>query len=96
MKTIVLACCFALLSMAGFATEPVDINTADAQTLATALSGVGPAKAQAIIDYREENGPFKTADDLVQVKGIGERTVALNVDVILVSTPKVTASKPKQ
>ena len=50
---------------------PVNINTADAKTLAKELDGIGPAKAQAIVDYRQKNGSFKTADDLLKVEGIG-------------------------
>ncbi len=60
------------------AAGPVDINTADAQTLAQQLDGVGPAKAQAIIEYRQANGPFKSVDDLEKVKGIGKSTLEKN------------------
>lgn len=63
-----------VLGLAG----PVNINTADAPTLARELDGVGLARAQAIIEYREKNGPFKTADDLAQVKGIGMKVVEQN------------------
>lgn len=72
---------FALLATlaAGIATaEPVDINCADAPALAAGLDGIGDAKAQAIVAYRTENGPFKTADDLATVKGIGAKTVEAN------------------
>jgi competence protein ComEA len=62
---------------------PVDVNTADAATLSAELQGVGMSKALAIVEYREANGPFKSPDDLVLVKGIGERTVELNRDNIL-------------
>jgi competence protein ComEA len=57
------------------AAQPVNINTADAATLAGALRGIGLKKAEAIVAYRGENGPFKSVDDLVNVKGIGERTL---------------------
>jgi len=57
---------------------PVDINAATADELAKALNGIGPAKAQAIVQYREKNGPFKTADDLTHVKGIGKATLEKN------------------
>jgi competence protein ComEA len=55
--------------------EPVNINTADATTLAKALNGIGPAKAKAIVSYREKNGPFKTADQLAMVEGISQKLI---------------------
>ena len=57
------------------ATEPVDINSADATALADAIDGVGMKRAQAIIDYRTMHGPFKNVEELANVRGIGERTV---------------------
>ncbi len=57
---------------------PVNINTADAKTLAKELDGVGKAKADAIVAYREKNGPFKSADDLVKVKGLGKKLIEQN------------------
>lgn len=59
---------------------PVDINAADAQTLAASLHGIGSAKAQAIVDFRTTNGEFNSINDLSLVKGIGERTVLRNRD----------------
>ena len=58
-----------------FAAEPVNINTADAQALAEAITGVGLKRAEAIISYRDQNGPFESVDDLVQVPGVGEKTL---------------------
>jgi competence protein ComEA len=66
---------------------PVDINTADAETISTELNGIGLAKAKAIVEYREKYGPFKNAEDLSLVKGIGDRTVELNRVNILVAKP---------
>ena len=66
----------------------VDINTADAETISAELKGVGLAKAKAIVEYRKKHGPFRSADDLSLVKGIGERTVELNRSVIMVSGQK--------
>lgn len=56
-------------------TRGVNINTADAATIATSLSGIGQRKAEAIVAYRNEHGPFKSIDDLVNVKGIGAKTL---------------------
>jgi len=57
------------------APRSVNINTADAATLADALQGVGLKKAEAIVAYRNEHGPFKSVDDMVNVKGIGEKSL---------------------
>ena len=51
--------------------QPVDINTATAEELQQ-LMGIGPVLAQAIVDYREEHGPFESVDELLEVSGIGE------------------------
>ena len=56
----------------------VNINTAEEAELATLLSGVGLKKAQEIVRYRNENGPFEKAEDLAQVKGIGPTMVDKN------------------
>ena len=58
--------------------EPVNINTADATTLAKALNGVGPAKAKAIVSYRDKNGPFKSVDQLAMVEGITQKLIDKN------------------
>lgn len=52
----------------------LNLNTATAEQL-SALPGVGEVTARAIVDFRGVNGPFKSAEDLVQVKGIGEKKV---------------------
>ena len=76
-----------LVALAG----PVDINSADAATIAAELQGVGMVKAEAIVEYREAHGPFRSADDLVLVKGIATRTIELNRDDILLEPPKEMA-----
>jgi competence protein ComEA len=60
------------------AVAAVNINTADADTLVRELKGIGAAKAKAIIEYREANGPFTSVDDLLEVKGIGTATLEKN------------------
>jgi competence protein ComEA len=67
---------------------PVNVNTADAETISAELKGVGLSKAKAIVEYRKKHGPFRSPADLSLVKGIGERTVELNRDDIRVSAPK--------
>jgi competence protein ComEA len=57
---------------------PVDINQADAPTLAKELDGVGLSRAEAIVAYRQENGPFKNIEDLLEVKGVGPKILELN------------------
>lgn len=57
---------------------PVDINKADAATIAKELQGVGMSRAQAIVTYREKNGAFKSVDELRKVKGIGAKTLEAN------------------
>lgn len=61
----------------------VRINSATSEELQK-LQGIGPAKAEAIITYREENGPFKTVEDLLEVSGIGEKTLENIKDDIVV------------
>ena len=72
---------------------PVNVNTADAETISQELQGVGMSKALAIVEYRQANGPFKTAQDLESVKGIGARTVEINRDNILLQGQPGKSSK---
>ena len=64
------------------AMDKVDVNTADIALLDT-LPGIGPAKAQAIVDFRTQNGPFASPEALVQVPGIGPATLA-NIRLLVV------------
>jgi len=54
----------------------VNINSADAEQLSSMVSGIGPAKARAIVSYREQHGEFQTVDDILKVPGIGEITLS--------------------
>jgi competence protein ComEA len=82
-----LCAALALMPMLAWA-GPVDLNTADAETLARELKGIGPARAEAIIAWREANGPFRAPEDIVLVQGIGERVLEDNRDNIIVSAPE--------
>lgn len=76
--------------------EQVDINTADAETFDRLLEGIGVKKAEAIVKYREDHGPFKEITDLLEVNGIGEKTLEKNKDRLTLSLPKETAEKSKE
>jgi len=87
MKRLVVALTGALLfavSLCGIA-GPVNINTADAETLAAELTGVGPALAAAIVEDRNRNGRFESPEALTRVSGVGIRIVENNRDWILVT-----------
>lgn len=66
-----------LCASAAFAGQ-VNINKADASTLAAELNGIGDKKAEAIVAYRKQHGPFKSIDDLQHIKGIGASTIEKN------------------
>ena len=60
----------------------ININTASAKQISMALKGVGPKKAEAIVQYRKAHGPFKSLQELQNVKGIGPKTAAANKTLI--------------
>ncbi len=74
--------------------DKVNLNTADAPTIDRVLLNVGPAKAQAIVDYRKEHGAFKSPEQLALVKGIGLKTVEKNRDRIVLGGSAVPARQP--
>lgn len=76
------------------ANAQVDINQADAKTLANALVGVGLVKAEAIVAWRERNGPFHSVEDLSKVRGIGPKTIEANRAVIVVHPASATPTSP--
>ncbi len=79
-----------LLSAPVFAADTININTATQAQLET-LSGVGPATAAAIIEYREQVGKFKTVDELTNVKGIGDKKLSQFTEQITVTDRKKEA-----
>ncbi|MGC7840698.1 ComEA family DNA-binding protein [Pseudomonas wayambapalatensis] len=62
----------------------LDLNKADVQVLEAGLSGIGKAKAEAIVAYREANGPFTSVDELLEIKGIGNALLERNRDKLKV------------
>ncbi|MDP2868536.1 helix-hairpin-helix domain-containing protein [Methyloversatilis sp.] len=94
-----LICCLLLCLAAPWVLAALDLNTATEADL-DALPGVGPSRAQAIIEHRAKNGPFASVDDLRNVKGIGDKTFAelkplLTVSAVAgASTSGTTASAP--
>ncbi len=62
--------------------EKTNINTANAEQIASAMSGIGKNKAQAIVEYRASHGKFKSINSLENVDGIGEKTIERNKDNI--------------
>jgi len=79
----------ALLTLSALAfAGPVNINTADAETISAELTGIGLSKAKAIVEYRKKHGPFRSVEDLSLVKGIGDKTVEKNRSDIQISDKK--------
>ena len=74
------------------ATEPVSLNTATAAQLQT-LPGVGASTAQRIVDYRQKNGSFKKIEELMNVKGIGEKSFLKLKPLITVSPDKAASGQ---
>ncbi|UTW14135.1 ComEA family DNA-binding protein [Marinobacterium rhizophilum] len=85
LRALLLTFCLAFLPLSAAQADTLDINTATADQLSSVMVGVGPAKAQAIVDYRDSNGPFGSIDELSSVKGIGPATVDKNRDFISVT-----------
>jgi competence protein ComEA len=84
MKTIKLILSVILLSFSSLLyAAQVNVNTADAETLSSELSGVGQSKAEAIVSYREQHGPYKNVEELTNVKGIGTATIDKNRSKII-------------
>jgi len=93
LRQFLFATLLCLLPMAVMSAPPVNINTADSETLVDALVGIGPQKAMAIVRHRQKNGPFKRVDDLTRVSGIGQKTVDINRSRMTVAPAKTANAK---
>jgi len=93
-RTVVRALIASLVPVVAWS-GPVNVNSADASTLARELDGIGPAKAQAIVEYRQKNGPYKSPEDLLKVQGIGERVLEQNRGNIRITAPAQPAPQQK-
>ena len=92
MKHLIFPIMLSLIPISALA-EPIDLNVASAQEIAETLDGIGRSKAQKIIEYRIRFGPIDTPEELLAIKGIGERTLEKNRAKIitrLIQPPKPT------
>jgi len=71
---------------------PVNINTADAETLSRELKGIGMKRAEAIVEYRKKFGPFKSPDELALVKGIGPSAIQKNREFVRIDAKTAAAA----
>ena len=90
----------ASFAFSGLATAAVNLNTAGKAEL-EGVKGIGPQKAEAILEYRKKNGPFKYVDELKNVTGFGDKSVAnmrseLTVDAAAPVAPKAGAKKDEK
>jgi competence protein ComEA len=93
MKSLFTLLATTLFSVWAWAAQPVNVNSASAEDIAEALKGVGLSKAEAIVSYRNSNGQFKHIDELINVKGIGIRTVDINREYIMLDNSELAASE---
>jgi competence protein ComEA len=93
MKTIFTLFLAVFYSILSWASAIVNVNTATAEEIAEGLKGIGLTKAEAIVKYRNTNGTFAHVDELVNVKGIGVRTVDINREAITLEGNTELASK---
>lgn len=88
-----------IATIAAFSINPawaaVDINTATVAQLES-VNGIGPKKAEAIVEYRKKNGPFKSVDDLQNVSGLGKASVDKMRNELTVGKSKKVAASPEK
>lgn len=90
---LVKSLCFAILlavSASVYAADKLNVNDATAEQISHTMKGVGAQKAERIVVYRKSHGPFTNIDQLMQVKGIGTKTIEANRDLITTKKPSET------
>jgi competence protein ComEA len=98
-RALVQSLIVSLLPAAAAWAGPVNVNTADVASIARELDGIGPAKAQAIVEYRQKNGAFRTPEDLLKVDGIGQKVLDQNrgnIRLDKAAAPAAAAAAPKK
>ncbi|MGE4518880.1 MAG: ComEA family DNA-binding protein [Desulfobacteraceae bacterium] len=91
---LIISIVFFMISGTGFASQKIDINKAG-KTELSQLTGIGEKYAERIIEYRNKNGNFTKIEDLLQVKGIGEKTLMKNKDKLTVDSQSSAKIKNK-
>lgn len=97
MKIIVkaLLICLPVWFLCAYSQTMTDINVADVAQLSENLKGIGPAKARAIVEFRAAHGPFTTVDELLEVKGIGPKTLENIRGYISVGPASIPGQQPQ-
>lgn len=94
-RSVLLLASLFLFEMPTAIADAVNLNTADAATLARDMKGIGEVRARAIVAYRAEHGPFKSIDELALVKGIGQKAIDQNRDnVVFAPAAPAAAARP--
>ncbi len=81
--TCVMVISILMVPVCVMAGEKINLNTATLEDL-TKLKGIGPSLGKRVVDYREKYGPFEKKEDLIKVKGVGQKTFDANKDIITV------------
>ena len=93
MKKLITLIVTSMLAFAAWAAGPVNINSASAEEISESLKGIGLSKAELIVKYRKTHGSFTHVDELVNVKGVGLRTIDKNRGMILLNDDDTPSDK---
>ena len=93
MKKLITLIATSMLAFTTWAAGPVNINSASAEEISESLKGIGLSKAELIVEYRKTHGSFTHVDELVNVKGVGLRTIDKNRGMILLNDDDTPSDK---